>query len=112
MCFFIIPTDPQFSRLLNKEERSLALARIDADQAVRSHGRKERTTTKLVLRSFSFSVGDLHPLRTFNVSPIPLDGGLRYMFFDGQHLLPGAKLVYANGYIHAFVSVNLTVGHF
>lgn len=56
LCFFIIPTDPQSTRMLNEEERSLALARIDADQVVRNYGRKERTTVKLVLRSFSFSV--------------------------------------------------------
>ncbi|KAF9466150.1 MFS general substrate transporter [Collybia nuda] len=55
LCFFIIPTDPQSSRFLTEEERILALARIDADRVVQAHGRRERTTTKLVLRSFSLS---------------------------------------------------------
>jgi hypothetical protein len=45
--------------MLNEEERALALARIHADQVVGTHGRKERTSLKLVARSFSFSVSDL-----------------------------------------------------
>ncbi|KAJ7091474.1 MFS general substrate transporter [Mycena belliarum] len=49
LCFFMIPTDPQHTRMLNPEERALALARIDADQAVRTYGRKEPTTFRLVL---------------------------------------------------------------
>ncbi|KAF9466151.1 MFS general substrate transporter [Collybia nuda] len=55
LCFLIIPADPQHTRMLNEEERSLALARIDADQVVRTRGHKERTSVKLVLRSFSLS---------------------------------------------------------
>ena len=42
--------------MLNEEERILALTRIDADQAVRTQGRKEPTTLRLVLRAFSFHV--------------------------------------------------------
>jgi hypothetical protein len=42
--------------MLNEEERSLALARIHADQVIGTHGRKEHTTVQLILRSFSFSV--------------------------------------------------------
>ncbi|KAF5373342.1 hypothetical protein D9615_007389 [Tricholomella constricta] len=54
LCFVILPVDPQHTRMLSEEERALALARIDADQAVKTQGRRERTTAKLVLRSFSF----------------------------------------------------------
>ncbi|KAF7308966.1 putative transporter C11D3.18C [Mycena kentingensis (nom. inval.)] len=51
--FWIIPTDPVHTRMLNEEERALALARISADQAVATHGKKERTSLALVLRSFN-----------------------------------------------------------
>ncbi|KAJ7180788.1 MFS general substrate transporter [Mycena filopes] len=54
-CFIIIPTDPQRTRMLNPEEKVLALARIDADQVVRTYGRKEPTTTRLILRSFNIN---------------------------------------------------------
>ncbi|ESK89335.1 mfs transporter [Moniliophthora roreri MCA 2997] len=54
-CFFILPNDPQRTRMFNEEERALALARIDADQAVETQGVKEKTSLKLVLRSFSFT---------------------------------------------------------
>ncbi|TEB22552.1 MFS general substrate transporter [Coprinellus micaceus] len=50
----IVPEDPSKSRLLSVAQRQLALARIDADQVVKTHGRKEKTTLKLVLRSFNF----------------------------------------------------------
>ncbi|TFK39755.1 MFS general substrate transporter [Crucibulum laeve] len=50
---FIIPGDPRTTRMLTEEERALAIARIDADQAVKTAGRKEPTTLKLVLRSFN-----------------------------------------------------------
>ncbi|PFH48634.1 hypothetical protein AMATHDRAFT_81690 [Amanita thiersii Skay4041] len=55
LCFLIIPTDPQHTKMFSEAERALALARIDADQAVSTQGRKERTTLKLVLRSFNFN---------------------------------------------------------
>ncbi|KDQ51940.1 hypothetical protein JAAARDRAFT_198604 [Jaapia argillacea MUCL 33604] len=55
ICFIILPDDPQCSRMLTEEERIVALARIAADQAVSTGGRKERTTLKLVFRSFSFN---------------------------------------------------------
>ncbi|KAL4266488.1 MFS transporter superfamily protein [Pleurotus pulmonarius] len=53
LCFLIIPTDPQHTRIFTPAERALALARIDADQAVRTNGRKESTTLRLVWRSFN-----------------------------------------------------------
>ncbi|KAG6908884.1 hypothetical protein DXG01_002862 [Tephrocybe rancida] len=56
LCFLILPADPQHTRLLNENERALALARIDADQAVKTQGRREKSTLKLVLRGLS-----LHP---------------------------------------------------
>ncbi|KAJ6518943.1 MFS general substrate transporter [Mycena sanguinolenta] len=55
LCFLIIPTDPERTRMLTAEERALALARIDADQVVRTQGRKERTTFRLVWRSFNIN---------------------------------------------------------
>ncbi|KAJ7622953.1 MFS general substrate transporter [Mycena polygramma] len=55
LCFIIIPTDPQHTRMLTPEEKALALARIDADQVVRTHGRKEQTTFKLVWRAFNIN---------------------------------------------------------
>ncbi|KAJ7105461.1 MFS general substrate transporter [Mycena crocata] len=55
LCFVIIPTDPQRTRMLSAEEKSLALARIDADQVVRTYGRKEPTTFGLIWRSFNIN---------------------------------------------------------
>ncbi|KAK7056452.1 hypothetical protein VNI00_003007 [Paramarasmius palmivorus] len=55
ICFFILPDDPRRTRMLNEEERALAIARIDADQAVETKGIKEKTSLKLILRSFSFT---------------------------------------------------------
>ncbi|KAF7430972.1 hypothetical protein PC9H_006687 [Pleurotus ostreatus] len=55
LCFLIIPTDPQRTRIFTPAERALALARIDADQAVRTNGRKESTTLRLVWRSFNIN---------------------------------------------------------
>ncbi|KAF7370378.1 MFS general substrate transporter [Mycena sanguinolenta] len=55
LCFFIIPTDPERTHMLNAEERALALARIDADQVVSTQGRKERTTLKLIWKSFNIN---------------------------------------------------------
>ncbi|KAJ7281366.1 MFS general substrate transporter [Mycena rebaudengoi] len=55
ICFIIIPTDPARTRMLNEDERALALARIDADQAVRTYGKKEPTSLKLILRSFNIN---------------------------------------------------------
>ncbi|TFK39756.1 MFS general substrate transporter [Crucibulum laeve] len=51
--FFILPDNPRTTRMLNKEERALAIARIDKDQVVKTAGRKEATSLKLVLRSFN-----------------------------------------------------------
>ncbi|KAJ7917548.1 MFS general substrate transporter [Mycena leptocephala] len=55
ICFIIIPTDPQHTRMLTAEEKALALARIDADQVVRTHGRKEPTTFRLIWKSFNIN---------------------------------------------------------
>jgi hypothetical protein len=52
----ICPEDPNKSKILNQEERALAIARIDADQVVKTDGQKEKTTVALVLRSFNFVV--------------------------------------------------------
>lgn len=68
LCFLIIPTDPQRTRIFKPAERALALARIDADQAVRTNGRKESTTLRLVWRSFNINVcvAQNHTWRTIN----------------------------------------------
>ncbi|KAJ3563381.1 hypothetical protein NP233_g8976 [Leucocoprinus birnbaumii] len=50
---FIMPEDPSKTRLLTESERALAIARINADAAVKTDGHKEKTTLKLVLRSFN-----------------------------------------------------------
>lgn len=55
LCFFVLPNDPQHTRMFNEEERALALARLDADQAIENHGRKEKTTLRLVFRSFNIN---------------------------------------------------------
>ncbi|KAG2011917.1 high-affinity nicotinic acid transporter [Coprinopsis cinerea AmutBmut pab1-1] len=52
---FTIPGDPSTTRMLTEEERKLAIARLDADQAVKNQGRKEKTTLKLVMRSFNLT---------------------------------------------------------
>ncbi|KAF9006193.1 MFS general substrate transporter [Cyathus striatus] len=53
LLLFFIPDDPRITRFLNDDERALAIARIDADQVVKTGGRKEKTTLKLVLLSFN-----------------------------------------------------------
>ncbi|EAU82287.2 hypothetical protein CC1G_08899 [Coprinopsis cinerea okayama7 len=52
--FFIVPEDIRTTKLLSEEERKLALARMDADQVVKTQGVKEKTTWRLVYRSFNF----------------------------------------------------------
>ncbi|EKM81340.1 hypothetical protein AGABI1DRAFT_72253 [Agaricus bisporus var. burnettii JB137-S8] len=49
----IIPEDPRKTRMLNESERAIAIARINADAAVKVDGRKEKSTWKLALRSFN-----------------------------------------------------------
>ncbi len=76
LCFLLIPADPRHTRMFNEEERALALARLDADQMVQTHGRKEGTSLKLVLRAFNFNVctpqsysvqADVHVTRPLSV---------------------------------------------
>ncbi|KAF9269209.1 MFS general substrate transporter [Marasmius fiardii PR-910] len=55
LCFLILPTDPQYTRMLNEEERKLVLARIDADQITETKGRREKASLSLVLRSFNLN---------------------------------------------------------
>lgn len=56
LLIFFMPADPTVTRLLNENERALALARIDADQVVKMGGRKEPTSLKLIIRSFNINV--------------------------------------------------------
>ncbi|KAF5350428.1 hypothetical protein D9756_008548 [Leucocoprinus leucothites] len=53
LLLFIIPEDPRKTKLFNESERALAIARMNADAAVKTDGIKEKTTFKLVLRSFN-----------------------------------------------------------
>ncbi|KAJ7334300.1 MFS general substrate transporter [Mycena albidolilacea] len=55
LCFIIIPTDPERTRMLTPEEKALALARIDADRVVQTQGRKEPTTLRLIWKSFNIN---------------------------------------------------------
>lgn len=54
---FIMPDDPHRTKMLNPEERALAIARLNADSIVKTDGKKEKTTMKLILRSFNLWVG-------------------------------------------------------
>jgi hypothetical protein len=51
-----MPNDPTVSKMLNDEERKLAIARIDVDQVVKSQGRKEKTSWPLIVHSFNIIV--------------------------------------------------------
>jgi len=53
VCLFIIPADPLTTRLLSGAERNLAIARLNADQIVKTDGRRESTSLKLVFQSFN-----------------------------------------------------------
>ncbi|KAL0961512.1 hypothetical protein HGRIS_006452 [Hohenbuehelia grisea] len=55
ICIVIIPTDPEHSRMLTAEERTLALARVDADQAVKTKGLRENISWRLMGRAFNFN---------------------------------------------------------
>ena len=46
-----MPGDPSTTRMLNEEERKLAIARIDADQAIKTGGQKEPASLKLIWQS-------------------------------------------------------------
>lgn len=65
LCFIILPTDPQYTRMLNPEERTLALARIDADQVTRAGGIREKTTWRLIWRAFNVNVSSAWLFATF-----------------------------------------------
>lgn len=56
LLLLFMPADPTITRLFNEKERALALARIDADQVVKTGGRKEPASLKLILRSFNLNV--------------------------------------------------------
>lgn len=51
-----MPEDPRKTKMLNETERALAIARINADAAVKVDGVKEKATWKLILRSFNIWV--------------------------------------------------------
>ena len=53
LLFVIMPEDPTKSKVLNKAERRTALARIDADQVIKTGGQKEKFKWKLLPLAFS-----------------------------------------------------------
>ncbi len=54
LCFIILPTDPQYTRMLKPEERTLALARIDADQVTRAGGDKGENDLEAHMEGLQF----------------------------------------------------------
>lgn len=80
--------------MLNAEERALALARIDADQIVSTHGQKEPTTLKLILRAFNFNVS----VMAWCGSPLTFlsDDTLRTLLSYDQYIIPRAQSLYAD----------------
>lgn len=61
LCLLVImPEDPRKTKMLNETERALAIARINADAAVKVDGVKEKATWKLILRSFNIWVRDAY----------------------------------------------------
>ncbi|KAF8953348.1 MFS general substrate transporter [Flammula alnicola] len=53
LLFITIPDDPLTSRILTKTERELSIARLNADAVVKTDGKKEPTSIKLILQSFN-----------------------------------------------------------
>ncbi|KAF9484547.1 MFS general substrate transporter [Pholiota conissans] len=53
LLLFFIPADPLKSRLLNETERELTFARLNADQIVKTNGKTEPASLKLVLQSLN-----------------------------------------------------------
>ncbi|KAF9453602.1 MFS general substrate transporter [Macrolepiota fuliginosa MF-IS2] len=53
LLIFFIPNDPRETKMLNEEERKLAIERTNADATVKTDGFKEKATPKLIFRSFS-----------------------------------------------------------
>ncbi|EKM81338.1 hypothetical protein AGABI1DRAFT_99367 [Agaricus bisporus var. burnettii JB137-S8] len=49
----VIPEDIRTTKMLNDSERAMAIARVNADAPVKVDGMKEKSTWKLVLRSFN-----------------------------------------------------------
>lgn len=100
LCFLIIPTDPQRTRMFTPAERALALARIDADQAVRTNGRKESTTLRLVWRSFNINVCAVQLYLGVCLTNL-LDHDLYDCIRHDQHLLPRTESLhaYCGGYM-------------
>jgi hypothetical protein len=51
-----MPEDPRTTKILNESERAIAIARMNADAAVKVDGVREKVTSKLILRSFNIWV--------------------------------------------------------
>jgi hypothetical protein len=80
--------------MLDEEERALALARIDADQVVRTHGRKEPTTLRLVLRAFNLHVSFNSPCQP--LLNIDADSLVYCQLYHARYLIPRPEFIPAN----------------
>lgn len=56
LSYFFVPSDPRDTKLLNEQERALAVARLNADAVIRTDGHAEKASFKLVKNSFSIWV--------------------------------------------------------
>ena len=96
ICLFIIPADPEISRLLTNDERTLALNRIAADRVV-GNFRREKTTLRLVLRAFNFNVSTFGTFKHHAHPCKKITGCFKYaVLYIFEHFFPRIKLVYAN----------------
>lgn len=96
-----MPDDPTTAKMLSEEERKLAMARIDADAVVKSHGQKERTSWKLVGHSFNVVVsGLLLRLKEGVLTRILKDHRMHHLLHNFQHVVPRNEPLPPNGYQH------------
>jgi hypothetical protein len=97
VCLFIIPADPERSRLLTKEERVLALKRIALDRVMRS-SKREKTRLSLVLRAFNFNVSVTRIIVFHAQSRYAINLGWAecVVLYTHQHFVPRVKLVHAH----------------
>lgn len=107
LCLIIIPTDPLHTRILSPAERALALARIDADQLVKTGGRRGRTNMRAVLRAFNFNVSRCHsgfPKCDTAGNISHTDYAVYRLLYIRQHIVPRAESLHAYCGFYSFVS--------
>lgn len=94
--------------MLSPAQRSLALARIDADQIIKTGGQRERTNLRSVLRAFSFNVSSLiyswySRSRDDAAETTGIDHLVYNLFYICQHIIPGTESFHAYGGRYSFV---------